>query len=136
MGWEPRETHQHEYDDEGRIARTIVTRETEWDDMERAKMLALADYRASLCECGFPAHVADEDPDLQIRYRVCPVCAGVTKALRIQGAQDDDQVKALGKSPAPSADLPTDGRSYRLESKPDSPPAEQAEGDAQEPEDS
>ncbi|HEX6873683.1 MAG TPA: hypothetical protein VF163_21500 [Micromonosporaceae bacterium] len=51
-GWEPAETHEHEYDDAGRLVRTVVTREPEWDEQERAWMLALRLYRAQVGPCG------------------------------------------------------------------------------------
>ncbi|MGH6978900.1 MAG: hypothetical protein ACRED4_06385 [Brevundimonas sp.] len=75
-------------------------------------MLALAEYEADLCACGLPKHVADEDPDLQLKYRVCPVCAGLAKAARMQHAQDEKTTRLLGEKPAPEADLPTDGRHF------------------------
>lgn len=110
--------------------RTVVTRDVEWDDTERAKMLALAAYEASLCACGFPEHLADEDPDLRLTVRVCPVCAGLAKAARIQSKSDQAAVAALGKTPAPEAERPTDGRHIGLEPK---PPAE-TDDDQDEPE--
>lgn len=112
LGWEPRETHDHEYDDAGLLVRTVVSREAEWDDMERAKMLALADYEADLCACGFPKDVADTDPDLQLKYRTCPVCAGLAQAARQQQASDEEATRSLGKEPAPGAARPADGRHF------------------------
>lgn len=112
LGWEPTETHRHVYDEAGRLVRTTVTRESEWDDMERAKMLALADYEANLCDCGFPCEVADTDPDLTIKYRECPVCSGLAKAARVQAARDRALVaEVYGKDgPQPGDELPDDGR--------------------------
>ena len=114
LGWEPSEVHTHEYDDAGRMVRTVVTRESEWDDVERAKMQGLADYEAHICDCGLPESVADEDPDLDLHFRVCPVCAGVAKALRVQAAADREVV---GKDPAPEVVRPDDGRHISLEPK-------------------
>jgi hypothetical protein len=52
-GWEPREIHEHEYDESGRLARTVVVREVEWDDEERGWLLALAEREAAECRrCG------------------------------------------------------------------------------------
>lgn len=118
LGWEPREVHEHEYDDAGRLVRTVVTREVEWDDWERQKMLDLADHEAHLCECGFPESIADQDPDLEITHRVCPVCAGLAQAGRIQAEADKREVSALGAAPPPAARLPSDGRKVGLRSKP------------------
>lgn len=94
-----------------------MTREPEWDDEERDKMLARAQYYASLCDCGLPPHVADEDPDLQLTERVCPVCAGLARAARIQNQADQAALKLLGQQPAPEAVRPTDGRHIGLKAK-------------------
>ena len=94
------------------MVRTIVTRDVEWDDQQRANMLALAEYEADLCACGLPKHVADTDPHLELKYRVCPVCAGLAKAARMQQKLDEEEVRTLGKEPAPEADRPTDGRHF------------------------
>lgn len=53
-GWEPREfTEVVEWSAQGFPARSITRREVEWDDGQRAWMLALAYYEASLCrKCG------------------------------------------------------------------------------------
>lgn len=124
LGWEPVEVQEHEYDDAGRLVRTVVTREAEWDDFERAKMQALADYNAGICECGLHRSVADEDPDLEVTIRRCPVCAGMDKNIRILHARDDAALKGLGENPAASADRPSDGRRLGLKFKPpeDPPP--------------
>lgn len=75
-------------------------------------MLALAEYEADLCACGFPKDVADADPHLELRYRVCPVCAGLAQAARMQHAQDEEVTRGLGEKPAPGAPRPTDGRHF------------------------
>jgi len=118
LGWEPTETHTHHYDDEGRLVRTIVTREPEWDDVERAKMLDLADYEATLCGCGLPESVADEDPDLEMVERKCPVCAGLAVNYRIIHAADKEAARSLGREPAPDAPRPEDGRRFKVRPKP------------------
>src|SRR5690606_3854254 len=52
-GWEPHEVTEYEYDDGGRVVRTVTTREPEWDDESRAYVLALAEYERSVCGgCG------------------------------------------------------------------------------------
>jgi hypothetical protein len=112
LGWEPTESHVHEYDDEGRLVRTTVTREPEWDDQQRANMLALAEYEAGICACGLPKDLADADPDLRLKYRVCPVCAGMAQATRVQHAYDEQDARTLGKNPAPGLPRPTDGRHF------------------------
>lgn len=77
-------------------------------------MAALVEYEAHICECGLHESVADEDPDLEMPARFCPVCAGIAKNMRIVSAQDEKTVKALGKEPDPAADRPDDGRHFRL----------------------
>lgn len=94
-----------------------MTREPEWDDVERDKMLALDEYEASKCECGLPEEIADQDPDLEMPVRVCPVCAGLARIARIQNARDDEALKTLGKNPAPEAKRSTDGRHIGLRFK-------------------
>src|SRR3546814_20181393 len=79
-GWEPTETHVHEYDAKGRLVRTVVTREPEWDHAEVAKMPAFAEYEAGLCACGLHKSIADTDPDLDMPERNCPVCAGLARS--------------------------------------------------------
>ena len=110
----------HELDDEGRLLRTVVTRESEWDDQERAKMLALAEHEASMCACGFPARYADTDPDLAWVERTCPVCAAVARNHRIVAAADEDATEKLGKKPDPEVRRPADGRHTSLATKPQS----------------
>lgn len=66
-GWEPRETHTHEYDDAGRLVRTVVEREPEWDGESYALMAALAEVEHTACSgCGEPLEESmspDADPD-------------------------------------------------------------------------
>lgn len=89
-----------------------MTREPEWDDQQRANMLALADYEADLCDCGFPTAVADTDPDLQVKYRDCPVCKGLAIVGRIQADEDKKLVTRVygNRGPQPGDELPADGR--------------------------
>jgi len=117
LGWEPTEVHEHEYDAGGKLVRTIVTRETEWDDLERAKFEGLSIYESRLCECGLHESVAQSDPDMEIELPICPVCAGLQKQLRILGDKDDRALKALGENPPSSAALPSDGRRIYLRPK-------------------
>lgn len=83
-GWEPTETHDHEHDEQGRLIRTTVTREPEWDDDEQAWMLALLLYRSQLGPCGhyLPESTAANAED---RYDVgepirCHACTAVAVA--------------------------------------------------------
>lgn len=52
-GWEPTETTEYEYDDGGRLVRSVTVREPEWSEQDRAWMAALAAYRTTRCpNCG------------------------------------------------------------------------------------
>ncbi|MEV2239529.1 hypothetical protein [Micromonospora sp. NPDC049891] len=67
-GWEPTETTEVvEWDEQGRPKRWVTRREVEWDVRERAWMLALDWYEASLCrKCGQPLSECTDptnDPD-------------------------------------------------------------------------
>lgn len=54
-GWEPATTTIYEYDEQGRMVRSVSVPESEWDDDQRALMIALQLYRDSLCpSCGLP----------------------------------------------------------------------------------
>lgn len=51
-GREPAGVTEHEYDDAGRLIRSVTTREPEWTEHDLADLLALAEYRSWLCPCG------------------------------------------------------------------------------------
>lgn len=91
--------------------------EPEWDDQERAKRLAWDLYQAHICECGLHESIADTDPDLGLKVRVCPVCKGIAQAMRNVRAADDEAIKALGENPPPDAVRPSDGRHIGLTPK-------------------
>lgn len=110
MGWEPQEVHVHEYDDLSRVVRTTVTRQPEWDDREREKMLALVEYESKVCECGMHETIADTDPDLEMVERICPVCAGLAQSARLYADRDEKTMKPHGDHPAASIPRPNDGR--------------------------
>lgn len=78
-GWEPRETHTY-YDAAGEPCvaaeahTTVVTRETEWDDEQVTRMLALDYIEAGVCACGcgLPREVAhDEKSNLATQSVIC-----------------------------------------------------------------
>ena len=67
-GWEPAEvTTVTAFDDQGRPAKWVTRREAEWDRGERAWMLGLDYYEATLCrKCGHALHEStdpEHDPD-------------------------------------------------------------------------
>jgi hypothetical protein len=69
-GWEPRQTIRYEHDDGGRLIRSVVRSEPEWDAGQQAWMLALARYRTEMCDgCG--GHLPETtDPGSDGRYHV------------------------------------------------------------------
>lgn len=100
-----------------------MTRDVEWDDLERAKIEGFIAYRASICDCGLPDFIAETDPRTELVFRTCPICAGRDRQLRVLHAREKAEVKkAHGDEPPPGAELPSDGRSISLRLKPPAPP--------------
>lgn len=87
-GWEPLTTTEYEYDDAGRLARAVTTREQEWDEHEQGWMLALAAYQAQVhgpCGSFLPdvtGAAADEQyvADTPVRCQVCTARMTAVKA--------------------------------------------------------
>lgn len=75
-GWAPVEVHTPEYDQDGRVVRTVVEREPEFDREQYQYVTALAEYEASLNEYGIPVEEAmspDADPgNPKGKYRYVP----------------------------------------------------------------
>lgn len=95
-GWEPSTVY--EYDDAGRLVRS--TPESEWSEQDRAWLLALAGYRASLCPCGcgLPAEQTLAHEDDGRRFVVSPParCRARTALAQKQAEyQDSPQPEAL-----------------------------------------
>lgn len=97
--------------------RTLVEREVEWDDVERAKMQGLAIYESKVCACGLHESIAQTDPDLELELPVCPVCAGLAQQKRVVAADDAKVLRTLGQEPSPEIPRPGDGRTMRLKWK-------------------
>jgi len=52
-GWEPATVIEHEFDESGRLFRSVQTVEVEWDDEQRAWVRALAELERQTCNgCG------------------------------------------------------------------------------------
>lgn len=70
---------EHHYDRAGRLVRSVTRRESEWDQAERAWLIALAVYRSEVHEqCGtyLPDAIRAEDDgafkaELPVRCHVC-----------------------------------------------------------------
>ena len=95
-----------------------MTREPEWDDHERAKLLAWETYQAEICDCGLHRDIADTNPDLTMPERYCPVCAAIERNKRIYAERDEAAMKVHGPNPPASLPRPDDGRYLSLAPKP------------------
>lgn len=95
-GWEPQEVTEHEYDDEGRLVRSVTTRESEWDDESRAWVFALISDEEERCRgCGHPRSES-MDPTSEGRWSVEPVrCHACTAQLRKARATEYEYPEAL-----------------------------------------
>ncbi len=75
-GREPAEVTEHEHAG-GLLVRSVTTREPAWTEQDTALLLALADYRDTLCDCcGFPKAITQgqerlDGPRFAISKRWC-----------------------------------------------------------------
>lgn len=91
-----------------------VTREAEWDDDSREEMLALAEYEAGVCACGFHKSIAQNKSHLfSFEQEHCHACAGWAQYGRLQ-AQDDHEEDERLKGAAPEDERPSDGRRVHM----------------------
>lgn len=88
--------HRHHYG-KGRLVRTVVTREAEWDETEQAWVQALLLYRSQVGPCGhhLPTSTAAESED---RYDVpdpdrCHACTAI--GTKSAGYRDSHVPSAL-----------------------------------------
>lgn len=93
-----------------------MTREPEWDDEQRDRMLALADYEAGICSgCGWHHDLIHEPgAGFKIDLDTCPVCAQVAQYGRWQEELDKENDRRIGETDAREP-RPTDGRKVRLQ---------------------
>ena len=92
------------------VASTVTP---EWDDAERAKMAALAEWEAGIGPCGHHhAETADKDHFFfEWKSHTCPVCAEVDRHERMTAADDERWLKQFkDSSPEPAVRRPSDGR--------------------------
>lgn len=74
-------------------------------------MLALGQYEASVCDCGFHSSLTNDPANhFTFEERVCPVCRGSARYGRIQRAADELAMKQIGENAPPATPHPTDGR--------------------------
>lgn len=101
--------HEH-YDAEDNLTGyTVVTREAEWSDVERGKMLDLAEYEAGIHVdgCGYHSTVANDRGNyFTVESETCPLCAQLARKQRIQQAAETEAEKKA----QPSTPRPGDGR--------------------------
>lgn len=89
----------------------MVTREVEWDDRQRDRLLALGVYESGVCACGFHRSIASDTDNLfTFDTETCPVCRGSARMERMQQSTDADEEKRLGENPPPAAPRSSDGR--------------------------
>lgn len=95
----------------------MVTREVEWDDWERDKMLALSIHEHGIGPCGFHHSLTTDKRNVfkPETSEFCYVCAYLEQSARKQHAADnaarDKQPKDSHGNPTnPGAALPSDGR--------------------------
>ena len=97
-GREPQQVTEFEYDDQGRLVRAVTTTEPRWTPQDRAEMLALTDYRASICPngCGQPVTESTSHwrtgPQYDPRSITCRACAAMAEA---QSAAEERKVADL-----------------------------------------
>jgi len=91
-GWEPTVVTDYFYDADGRLIRSVATSEVEWDDDERAKILALVRCERMTCSgCGgwLPETLVYEPEDYVVDP---PTPCAKCKVLAIYGdGQADDE---------------------------------------------
>jgi hypothetical protein len=116
-GWTPAERHEH-YDPDGNLTGyTVVTREPEWSDDDRNRLLALARFEGETCHgCGYHESLTDPDgPNVFMpATRVCPVCAGADQYRRVESDADEKAREAIKGRPSRTP-LPSDGRTTYME---------------------
>lgn len=91
---------EHHYDEHGRLVRSVTTREVEWDDDERAQVLALLEYEAQACpgcrgwlpETTDSAHAGRYKTAPPIR---CHRCDAVTRAQDEHTKRGGQRLQAL-----------------------------------------
>ncbi len=93
-GWTP--VTRYEYDDAGRLISS--TTESEWDEEQQSWMLALTEYRDSLCPCGCGHQVRDTTADeTSVEFRVLPParCLARDALSMAQQAHNRERPEAL-----------------------------------------
>lgn len=110
-GWEPRTVTTYEYDEGGRLVRSVTVTEREWDDDQRELAYGLARWEASLCPgCG--GDLAETtDPSAEYAWRR----TGPQRCYRCQMLEMYQEAEAKAQTAQPQSLL------YQLERKPEEP---------------
>jgi hypothetical protein len=88
----------------------VVTREPEFDDAERERLMAYLAYQAGICECGIHESLSsDKSNFFTFEKRTCLACRGKAQYLRILADEDKAVEDRLENAP-PAAARPSDGR--------------------------
>lgn len=90
--------HEH-FDVEGNLTgRTVVTRESMWDDESRGRALRLMEYEAGLCPCGcgLRADVVNSPNPMRVEKFTCYA----SRALAAKKRADQDEHEKDPKVPA------------------------------------
>lgn len=117
-GWEPSWETVYEYDDAGRLVRSVTRQiEPEWDDDTRGLVEGLARYDADCCPgCGMHKSILDdfENHHFTFEERFCPACIDQATYGRVLAERDEEATpKDKQGAPAwdgPRARRPDDGR--------------------------
>lgn len=86
--------HEH-YDAEGKLTgTTVITRESEWDDETRDRVLLLAGYEDTLCRCGcgLPIDVAHAERPFIVDKVICQAGRALEQTRR-QDREDAEKAK-------------------------------------------
>lgn len=84
----------HEYDDQGRLVRSVTTREAMWTELDQAKILALGMYRATLCpSCHRPMDECQSYNGWEPEFKVDVARCHATYARL--AAKESDELKGM-----------------------------------------
>jgi hypothetical protein len=78
------------------LVRSVTTREPEWTELDRAEVLALAEYRASLCPCGCGYLTSDTTsrwetgPEFDATHTTCRARAALVEAQNAEAERKRD----------------------------------------------
>jgi hypothetical protein len=116
-GWEPTWVTEYEYDDTGRMVRSVTRMlEPEWDDATRLSAEALAAVERDSCPgCNMHSSIL-ADPErnkFTFAEQVCEVCKAQEVYGRVVAARDEADRKRFENAP-PSVPRPGDGRHIYL----------------------